>query len=117
MANKNRIECPECGHMGPHEDNGSRRLRDLSYCCGDCGTHFDAAQVVEMQLADALTRDAELNIAETGCDPFGDVAALAAGRHTVRTLLAHCLDGADQDRVQGWREYVAAVSDAAEVVS
>jgi ribosomal protein L37AE/L43A len=36
---RNRIECPECGHMGPHDDNG--RVDDLTYCCRACGTHWD----------------------------------------------------------------------------
>lgn len=37
---ENRIECPECGHKGPHDDNG-RTGSQRSYCCCNCGTHFD----------------------------------------------------------------------------
>jgi hypothetical protein len=33
-----RVECPECGDKGPHEDNGDRH--DLTYCCRACGNHF-----------------------------------------------------------------------------
>ncbi len=35
-----KIECPECGDMGPHDDNGHTG-EDRSYCCCKCGTHFD----------------------------------------------------------------------------
>lgn len=41
-----------------------------------------------------------------------DVSACVAGR-TSAELLAACLDGADEDRVQGWEEYVSAVTAAA----
>jgi len=39
---ENRVECPECGSHGPHEDNGCSG-RDLSYLCTSCGYTFDAA--------------------------------------------------------------------------
>lgn len=38
---ENRIPCPDCGNAGPHDDNGMTGLQ-LSYCCSDCGMHFDA---------------------------------------------------------------------------
>lgn len=38
---ENRVECPECGDKGPHEDNGESGSR-LAYCCRSCGMHFDA---------------------------------------------------------------------------
>jgi hypothetical protein len=60
-----------------------------------------------------LTPAAIDNARETGADVEGDVAAIRSGAHTRESLLAHCLDGADADRVQGWREYVAAVCGAA----
>lgn len=62
-----------------------------------------------------LSHAAALNVAETGIDPEGDLAALRSGEHTAETLLAYCLDGADEDREHGWREYVAAL--VAEVLS
>jgi hypothetical protein len=34
------------------------------------------------------------------------------GSITAESLLAHCLDGADADRADGWRDYVAAVVEA-----
>lgn len=52
-------------------------------------------------------------IAETGADHAADLAALRAGRTTPAALLAHCLDGADDDRAEGWRDYVSALETAA----
>lgn len=37
-------ECPRCGGFGPHLDNGAKGI-DLSYCCPECGEHFDAEPV------------------------------------------------------------------------
>lgn len=56
-----------------------------------------------------LSNAALENVEETGIDPMSDVARLRAGEVTEDDLLAECLDGADDDRVQGWREYVDAV--------
>ncbi len=50
---------------------------------------------------------------ETSTDVAADVARLRSGEITRDALLAECLDGADEDRVEGWREYVEAVSAAA----
>jgi hypothetical protein len=36
--------CPECGAKGPHEDNGARNRRDLSFLCTACWTQWDAEQ-------------------------------------------------------------------------
>lgn len=60
-----------------------------------------------------LTAAAQQNVTETSTDVDADIAALRNGTHTEESLLAHCLDGADDDRVQGWNEYVAAVVAAA----
>lgn len=38
-----RVECPECGHRGPHEHNGD--TRDPLLCCVGCGTHFEEPEV------------------------------------------------------------------------
>lgn len=38
-----------------------------------------------------------------------DLAALREGKHTAESLLAYCLDGADEAEAEGWREYVEAV--------
>jgi hypothetical protein len=38
-----RVECPECGHQGPHEHNGDRH--DPLLCCVECGTHFSEPEV------------------------------------------------------------------------
>jgi transposase-like protein len=37
---ENRIECPECGNEGPHEDNGCSGSQK-SYLCTACGCCFD----------------------------------------------------------------------------
>jgi hypothetical protein len=62
-----------------------------------------------------LTDAAMRNIAEIGndIDVANDIAAIRSGRMSEDELLDLCLDGADDDRVQGWREYVDAVIDAA----
>jgi len=62
-----------------------------------------------------MTIAAARNLEETGTDVAADLAALRAGTMTRDALLAHCLNGADEDRVEGWREYVEAVSAAAQV--
>ena len=56
-------------------------------------------------------------IRETGCDPNEDVDAILGGRMTASDLRFTCLDGADADRVQGWRDYIAAVLSAVEARS
>jgi len=66
---------------------------------------------------DRFTAAAQANIEETGADVAADIAALVAGTQTSEDLLAHCLDGADTDREQGWRDYVEAVALAAEQTS
>jgi hypothetical protein len=60
-----------------------------------------------------LSRAALQNVEEAGVDVGADVAAIRAGTFTRETLLAHCLNGADSDRVAGWHEYVEAVVDFA----
>lgn len=52
---------------------------------------------------------AQQNIDETGADYEVDLYELRTGRITAESLLAHCLDGAGEDREQGWRDYVAAL--------
>jgi hypothetical protein len=56
-----------------------------------------------------FSRAAAEAIVETGCDPLEDVEAIRSGAHTETSLLAYCLDGADEDRVEAWREYVATI--------
>jgi hypothetical protein len=58
-----------------------------------------------------LSHRAQLNVQESGVVPQDDIDALRSGEHTAESLLAYCLDGADDDRVQGWKEYVSAVVD------
>jgi hypothetical protein len=49
------------------------------------------------------------NIEETDCDALEDLAKICDGRLNSETLLLACLDGADDDRVQGWRDYVVEI--------
>ena len=62
-----------------------------------------------------LTSAAYANVLETGIDPEVDRIRIRDGKYTVAELLDACLDGADEDRVQGWREYVATIEYAANV--
>ena len=66
-------------------------------------------------MSGAFSRAALENIQETAADWPRDLAALISGRLTPAALLAHCLDGADDDRVQGWHDYVGTLAaDAAD---
>ena len=57
-----------------------------------------------------MTRAALENLAEVGTvNPLSDVAEVQEGRHDRTSLLAACFDGAEEDRAQGWRDYVDAV--------
>lgn len=53
-------------------------------------------------------------IEETGCNPQADLGALVAGTQTPAALWAHCVDGADDDRLAGWRDYFSAIAIAYE---
>lgn len=55
---------------------------------------------------------AAANVEETGAPVLADVARLLSGEITEDELLAECLDGADDDRVQGWHDYVLACAAA-----
>lgn len=70
---------------------------------------MEKIQIDGVELTLAAAQFAE----ECGCDVAGDVARQRAGRSTRETLLTGCLDGADEDRVEGIREYVSAVCAAA----
>lgn len=37
---RNRERCPECGAIGPHDDNGATG-EERSLCCFKCGSHWD----------------------------------------------------------------------------
>lgn len=38
--------CPECGHKGPHGDNGCEGAFQ-TFCCDECGSQFDAVQPID----------------------------------------------------------------------
>lgn len=60
-----------------------------------------------------FSAEAQRNIEETGCDPMDDMHRVVTGEQTREGLLAFCLDGAEEDRVQGWRDYVQTICEAA----
>ena len=47
---------------------------------------------------------------ESGVNVEEDLDSLRSGLLTSAALLDACLDGADDDRVEGWRDYVSALS-------
>lgn len=61
-----------------------------------------------------FTSDALLNIEETDADVLGDLAKVRDGSLSLENLLLACLDGADDDRVQGWRDYVVEIARVSE---
>jgi len=66
----------------------------------------------DIEITLVLGAEAARNVAETGTDPARDIVRIADGLHPA-LLEAECLDGADGDRVEGWREYVYDVAEAA----
>ncbi len=57
-----------------------------------------------------LSLAAAQNVEETGVDVAADLDSLRSGLLTSAALLDACLDGAADDREQGWRDYVSALS-------
>jgi hypothetical protein len=72
----------------------------------------DQVAITRLSLEYAARRGLEFstaaleNLEETGVEWELDLQALQRGTFTVAELLERCLDGADEDRVQGWRDYV-----------
>ena len=58
----------------------------------------------------SLTLAALANVEETGTAVAADLDSLRSGLLTSAALLDACLDGAADDREQGWRDYVSALS-------
>lgn len=98
--------------LGQHEQGLLCELSDRLYVL--CDSHGPwAVEVATLEdlthATPSLTPAALANLAETGTDYRRDLAALRSGATTEEALLEHCLDGADDDRVEGWREYVSAL--------
>lgn len=55
-------------------------------------------------------------VQEAGSDVQTDLVCLSSGERTRATLLEECLNCADDDRVQGWHDYVDALCDALPMV-
>lgn len=53
----------------------------------------------------------------TDADVQADILRLRRGDRDAVRLLRDCLDGADDDRLGGWADYVSAIETAAEVAS
>lgn len=66
-----------------------------------------------MTLRIRMTPAAIANAEETGADIHAHWMLLRGGLVSPEGLLAHCLDGADPDREEGWRDYVSAIAAAA----
>jgi len=73
---------------------------------------FDADECLVPSEGNGFSQAALENIKETGIDPADDVARVRAGL-SPDALLAECLEGADEDRVEGWREYVERIAEEA----
>lgn len=58
----------------------------------------------------SLPADAVANIEECGIDVIADVARFRRGEVDTDSLFAECIDGADDGRAHGWRQYVAAIA-------
>lgn len=86
-------QCPGTSKQG---------LRSVNY---EAGKYAGEVASADLDLSTAAQECVE----ETGIDPLDDVEAIRTGKHTAETLLGECLDGADEDRVEGWREYVAEI--------
>jgi len=56
-----------------------------------------------------FTNEALLNIEETCTNYELDLMRIGQLGWTPEEILADCLDGADEDRVQGWHDYVDAI--------
>ena len=56
-----------------------------------------------------FTNEALLNIDETCTNYELDLTRIRELGWTAEEILADCLDGADEDRVQGWHDYVDAL--------
>ena len=61
-----------------------------------------------------LSKAAIENVEECGVEVWDDLDQIRAGRWTRETLLEHCLNGADEDRVAGWHDYVDALFEIVE---
>lgn len=57
--------------------------------------------------------EAARNVEECSVDVAADVELLRSGRESPVSILETCMEGAEADRRDGWREYVSAIRLAA----
>jgi hypothetical protein len=62
---------------------------------------------------DSFSKAALESIEETGINPVEDLERLLMHRVTPAELLEECLQGAEDDREEGWRDYVSALDSLA----
>ena len=103
-----------------HDGMALAELSDRLYMVADVGGPWAVEVATQEDLLDNinLTAAALANLEELGLDDDdirADVDALRTGKRTRDAFLAECLDGADEDREEGWRDYVSAVASAAGV--
>ena len=64
-----------------------------------------------------LSPAAQKNVEETSTNPLNDIERLMVGEITADDLLIECLHQSDTDRIQGWKEYCAAVDEYSRLAS
>jgi hypothetical protein len=63
-------------------------------------------------LSVSFSKPAVENIEESNLDWGEGLLALQSGRMDPESLLQNCLEGSDEDRTQGWRDYVTNLTSA-----
>jgi hypothetical protein len=115
---KYQIENTTSGQiLGVYEGaDGDAAIRAMLADAGDENPPGDDLVAVKVAAKPTFTDAANENIREcglTGEDFERDVSKVRSGRLSREDLLLACLEGADDDRAQGWRDYVSAVVEAA----
>lgn len=67
-------------------------------------------QPTDLRARFSFTKAALENIEETGVDPLASLTLLRDGSMTELGLFEDCARGADEDRMQGWREYAEEIA-------
>lgn len=70
-------------------------------------------QIAGVKFEAATAKLLEATLAAPATEVAADLAALRCGTHTAESLLAHCLDGADEADASTWEDYVVTVAAAA----
>lgn len=73
----------------------------------------NVARIAGVEFGMATAKLLEGTLAAPATEVAADLAALRSGAHTAESLLAHCLDGADEADQATWEDYVDTVVAAA----